>query len=275
VTATVAATLAAAGTVAAVLAFGGGADRPSRARLGIPPGPGPSLERASAAVGRLPVIRRIRLSERTRARLASAGLPGREREVVAAKVMLALGVGLACALVLPILALPLGAVCYGAPDLVVARLARRRRASADREIPVLLDLLALATSAGLPPQLAFRRAVETAEGPLADEMRSVLNATDLGGRWAEELSSAAKRLALPDLRRLVGALTRAQTLGASLAEEISRLASDVRERRRAGATERARAAPVKMLFPLVFLVLPAFLLLTVVPVLVTTVQSIR
>ena len=39
--------------------------------------------------------------------------------------------------------------------------------------------------------------------------------------------------------------------------------------------ERARAAPVKMLFPFVFLVLPAFLLLTVVPVLLTTVQSIR
>ena len=41
------------------------------------------------------------------------------------------------------------------------------------------------------------------------------------------------------------------------------------------AGERARTAPVKMLFPLVFLVLPAFLLLTVVPVLVTTLRSIR
>jgi tight adherence protein C len=40
-------------------------------------------------------------------------------------------------------------------------------------------------------------------------------------------------------------------------------------------TERARKAPVKMLFPLVFLVLPAFLLLTVVPVLLSTLRSIR
>jgi pilus assembly protein TadC len=48
----------------------------------------------------------------------------------------------------------------------------------------------------------------------------------------------------------------------------------VRAARRLAVTERARTAPVKMLFPLVFLVLPAFLLLTVVPVLLTTLRSI-
>ncbi|MEX2422063.1 MAG: type II secretion system F family protein, partial [Actinomycetota bacterium] len=144
----------------------------------------------------------------------------------------------------------------------------------DGEVPTLLDLLAVATSSGLPPQLAFRRAVDAAEGPLAEELRSVLNVTALGGRWRDELRATSARLGLPDLQRLVGALTRSEALGTSLAEEIPRLANDVREARSAAATERARAAPVKMLFPLVFLILPAFLLLTVVPVLVTTVRSI-
>ena len=158
---------------------------------------------------------------------------------------------------------------------VPRRRERRRRAAADREVPVLLDLLAVATSAGLPPQLALRRAVEAAEGPLADELRAVIEAVDLGGRWRDELVEGAGRLGLSDLDRAVGVLTRSEALGSSLAEEIGRLATDVREARRAAATERARAAPVKMLFPLVFLVLPAFLLLTVVPVLVSTVESIR
>jgi hypothetical protein len=140
-------------------------------------------------------------------------------------------------------------------------------------LPVLLDLLAVATSAGLPPQLAVRRAVDAADGPLAEELASVLRATDLGGRWRDELVAASRRLGLPDLDRTVGALTRSEALVSSLAEEVGRLAADVREARRASATERARAAPVKTLFPLVFLVLPAFLLLTVVPVLVATVES--
>ena len=70
-------------------------------------------------------------------------------------------------------------------------------------------------------------------------------------------------------------LTRSESVGSSLAEAVSELARESRETRRALVAERARKAPVKMLFPLVFLVLPAFLLLTVVPVLVTTLQSIR
>ena len=70
-------------------------------------------------------------------------------------------------------------------------------------------------------------------------------------------------------------LTRTSTLGSSLTDQTVELAASVRAARRALVTERARKAPVKMLFPLVFLVLPAFLLLTVVPVLLTTLRSIR
>jgi tight adherence protein C len=225
-------------------------------------------------IGRLPVIRRVGVSERVSNRLETIGRWG-PREVVGAK---ALGAGttmlLFGAVVGPVLALALAVPAWRLPDLALARLARRRTRAADREIPVLLDLLAVATSAGLPPQLAFRRAVEGAEGPLADSLRHVIDATDLGGRWRTELKAVGERLELPDLHRLIGALARTEAVGSSLSEEISRLAADVREVRRAAAAQRARTAPVKMLFPLVFLVLPAFLLLTVVPVLLTTVRSI-
>jgi len=155
------------------------------------------------------------------------------------------------------------------------RAARGRLASIDAEVPQLLDLLAAASSAGLSAPLALRRASEAVSGPLAGEIETVLRAVDLGGRWRDELRETADRLALPDVRRAVAALTRTESLGASLSDSTRELAATVREARRAAMTERARTAPVKMLFPLVFLVLPAFLLLTVVPVLLTTLQSIR
>jgi tight adherence protein C len=155
-----------------------------------------------------------------------------------------------------------------------SRVQRRRRAAIDAEIPQLLDLLAAGSSAGLAAPMALRRAVDGLAGPLADDVRATVRAVDLGARWRDELESLAERLDLFDLRRTVAALTRTETLGASLAQATAELAATVRQARRAATAERARTAPVKMLFPLVFLVLPAFLLLTVVPVLLTTVRSI-
>jgi len=175
----------------------------------------------------------------------------------------------------PVLAPMVGLVAWRGPVFVAGRAARRRRTRADAEIPQLLDLLAAASSAGLSASLSLRRAAGALEGPLAEELAGVIHAVDLGGRWRDELRATADRLALPDLRRTVAALTRTETLGSSLATSMQELAERVRASRRAAVTERARTAPVKMLFPLVFLVLPAFLLLTVVPVLLSTLQSIR
>jgi len=187
-------------------------------------------------------------------------------------------VGLIVGLALPfpgkVLAPLLCAAGARIPSFFRARVDRRRRAVMDAQVPQLLDLLAAASSAGLSGQLALRRSVDALGGPLGGELSAVLQAIDLGARWREELARAAERLRLPDLRRTVVALSRTETLGASLAESTAELATSVRSARRAAVTERARTAPVKMLFPLVFLVLPAFLLLTVVPVLLTTVQSI-
>jgi tight adherence protein C len=161
------------------------------------------------------------------------------------------------------------------PGFLLARAARRRSARASAELPQLLDLLAAGCTAGLSGLLALRRAVEGVGDPLAGELRAALRAVDLGGRWRDELTAVADRLDLPDLRRAAAAMARTEVLGSPLAETLREQADELRDRRRASVTEAARKAPVKMLFPLVFMVLPAFLLLTVVPVLLATLRSIR
>jgi tight adherence protein C len=150
-----------------------------------------------------------------------------------------------------------------------------RRRDLDREVPQLLDLLASASAAGLSAVAGLRQSASALRGPLADELQRAMRSVDLGARWRTELAALSARLDLPDLRRVVAVLVRTETLGTSLSDATRELAADVRDARRAAVAERARTAPVKMLFPLVFLILPAFLLLTVVPVLLTTVRSIR
>lgn len=196
-------------------------------------------------------------------------------ELVGVKVVLAFALGaIALAGPMPVAAVPLVLLAWRGPELALARGGRRRLVRASAEVPLFLDLLAVATSAGLAPQAAVQAAVEPLEGPLAFELGDALRRTELGRRWRQELADVAERLGLGDLRRAATILARSESLGSALAGEISRLAADVREERRSRAAERARAAPVKMLFPLVFLILPAFLLLTVVPVLLSTVRSI-
>jgi tight adherence protein C len=223
------------------------------------------------------IVRRIPGRERLEHRLSLSGWSVVLAEVVGVKV-LAAAVAAALALLAPrpgaLLAPVIILASFQTPDLAVAWAARRQTRRADQELPLLLDLLAAASSAGLSGQLALRRAVSAVGGPLAAELGRTLDAVDLGARWRDELRATVDRLALPDLRRAVTALTRTESYGSSLAAQMSMLAAQAREARRAAVTERARKAPVKMLFPLVFLVLPAFLLLTVVPVLLTTLKSI-
>ncbi|MGZ4131696.1 MAG: type II secretion system F family protein, partial [Actinomycetota bacterium] len=111
-------------------------------------------------------------------------------------------------------------------------------------------------------------------GPLGEDLRVLFERADLGARWRDELAAYVEASASSDLRRAVAGLERTEALGSSLVDATGDLAVAVRHARRAAVLERARTAPVKMLFPLVFLILPAFLLLTVVPVLLTTLRSI-
>ncbi len=177
----------------------------------------------------------------------------------------------------PVLALApvLAAVALRVPAFVVARAVRRRARAIDRDVPLLLDVVSLASHAGLPPPAALRRAVDVIDGPLADELAAALADVDLGARWRERLERLSVDLGVTDLGRTIAVLVRSESIGSSTTEPISILAEEIRGARRAAAGERARKAPVQMLFPLVFLVLPAFLLLTVVPVLVATLGSIR
>jgi tight adherence protein C len=155
------------------------------------------------------------------------------------------------------------------------RRGRRERASRlHAEVPQLLDLLAAGSTAGLSAELSFRQAVDCLHGPLGDDLAAVVRRVDLGAPWRSEMAAFVESSGDPDLVRTMTVLTRSETLGVSLRDATRDLAATVREAHRSSTLERARAAPVKMLFPLVFLILPAFLLLTVVPVLITTVRTI-
>jgi tight adherence protein C len=142
-------------------------------------------------------------------------------------------------------------------------------------VPDLVELLVATTDAGLSPAVALRRSSEMLRGPLGEELRRAVSEVEFGLPWQRALERMVVRSEVPSLRALAAALSRSQQLGTVLGSTLRRVAEDLRRERRARAEEAARKAPIKMLFPLVFLILPAFLLLTVGPVVLATIRSLH
>jgi tight adherence protein C len=161
------------------------------------------------------------------------------------------------------------------PDLLLARMARRRQAAMEVRVPDLVELLVATTEAGLAPAVALRRSADVVGGALGEELRRSVAEIGLGLPWRAAMDRMVARTEVASLRRLVEALARSNRLGTSVRGTLRAVSDELRSERRTRAEEAARRAPVKMLFPLVFLILPAFLLLTVGPVVLATVHSLR
>lgn len=180
----------------------------------------------------------------------------------------------ACLPVLPAAAVPLGLAARAVPGVAVRRAERRRLTALAADLPDAVDLLALGVSAGLTVHLAVERVAARGSGPLALELRRVVDEVRLGRRLADALDDLPAR-AGEAVRPLVGALVAAERYGAPLVAGLERLADEVRRDRRRRAEEVARKVPVKLLFPLVTCTLPAFGLLTVTPLIASAVRSLR
>lgn len=150
--------------------------------------------------------------------------------------------------------------------------ARRDGAALGAELPVTLDLLGVAVGAGCTPYLAVDMAARWAPPGMAARLAGVQHACALGATFAEALDDLAARA--PPLRSLADALLASDRLGAPVAPALAHLAAEQRAELRRHAETHARRVPVRLLFPLVFVVLPAFGLLTVIPTLLAGLSRI-
>lgn len=169
----------------------------------------------------------------------------------------------------------LAALAFRVPDVRLARLARKRQARIDRQVVDLMELLVATTQAGLAAPEGIRRAADALPNPLGDELRAAVRQMDLGLAWRRALAEVVEQNDSGSLRKLATSLGRSQQLGTSVRGALRGIAQEMRTESRVRAEEAARRAPVKMLFPLILLILPAFLLLTVGPVLLATIRSLQ
>jgi len=210
------------------------------------------------------------------ARLTAPALPreprtDRQRRRLTVAGLVAGGLALG-ALWPPLAALPFVALA-GRRRWIRARQQRRARHAVTTALPDTVDLLVVAIGAGLTPALAIQHLAVLAPPPFAAAFAETRRRVEHGQRVADALDALTEQLGDP-VRPLVAAVTGAERYGAPLAPTLDVLAHEARRERRRQAEEAARTLPVKLCFPLVGCILPAFVLLTIAPLIAGALRSL-
>jgi tight adherence protein C len=135
----------------------------------------------------------------------------------------------------------------------------------DDALPELIDLLVVTVEAGLGLSGSMQVAADRLRGPLGDELRLTLQEQRMGLTTTEALRNLLDRADTPGIRAFVRAIVQGETLGISIGQIMRDVATDMRKRRRQKAEERAQKAPIKILFPLIFLIFPAMFVVLLAP----------
>jgi tight adherence protein C len=151
------------------------------------------------------------------------------------------------------------------PSFYLGRRARERLERVDEDLPELIDLLVVTIEAGVGFTASLRMAADRLGGPLGDELRLTIQEQNLGLSTLEALNNWLGRCDTPGVRSFVRAMIQGERLGVSIGQIMRNLALEMRKRRRQRAEERAQKAPIKILFPLVFLIFPAMFVIVLGP----------
>jgi tight adherence protein C len=164
-----------------------------------------------------------------------------------------------------VLTIVAGGLTWFGPAVFVRTKAQRRMDEVDRTLPELIDVLIATMEAGLGFAGSLQLVAERFGGPLGQELRLTLQEQRMGLSTESALNHLLERCDTPSVRAFVRGVLQGEALGVSIATMMRNLASETRKRRRQNAHAQIQKAPVKMLFPLVFLIFPALMIVLLYP----------
>ena len=156
----------------------------------------------------------------------------------------------------------LPAAAFVAPDALLERIARRRRARLLAALPDVLDLLSVSAALGRGTAAGFEQ-VAAGEGPLARELAITVAEISCGASLGVALAALRRRVTGPEIAGLCAAIERSRRLGSPLAEQLQRQASSLRRDQRRRVEESAARAAPKIQLVVALVLVPSVLLMIV------------
>ncbi|MBP1466813.1 type II secretion system F family protein [Candidatus Chloroploca sp. M-50] len=162
---------------------------------------------------------------------------------------------------------------YMLPVMWLGRKITDRKKAIQKAMPDALDLLCISVEAGLAFDLALQRVTQKWDDELSREFKRVLSDVRLGRTRREALKDLADRTGVEDVQTFTSAIIQADQLGVSMSKILRIQADQMRVKRRQRAEALAQQAPIKMLFPMVFLIFPALFVVILGPAVPRLLQS--
>jgi tight adherence protein C len=154
---------------------------------------------------------------------------------------------------------------YWMADLLLYNVGAKRQEAMRRAAPDALDMLTVCVEAGLGFDAALAKVAANSSGPLAEEFARVIKEVQLGRARREAFADLADRTDIGEIRTFVGALVQADRLGVPIAGVLRQQSGELRLRRRQRAEEAAQKVPVKIIFPVMVCIFPAFFVIVIGP----------
>ncbi|MCZ2402566.1 type II secretion system F family protein [Paenarthrobacter sp. Z7-10] len=166
-------------------------------------------------------------------------------------------------------------VAYFVPDLLLYSKGTERQTAIALALPDTLDQMTIAVEAGLGFEAAMARAAYNGKGALAQELVRTLQDMQVGRSRREAYMDLADRTTVVDLRRFVRSIIQADLYGISISGVLRTQAAEMRLKRRQRAEEKAMEIPVKVLFPLMFCILPVLFIVLLGPAAIGIIDTLN
>jgi len=159
----------------------------------------------------------------------------------------------------------LAVLIFIAPEVILSSRATDRQHAILLALPDTLDQMTIAVEAGLGFEAAMAKAARGSQGPLAEELVRTLQDMSIGRSRFDAYAALLARTDCDDLKRFIRAVQQADRYGISIADVLRVQSSEMRIRRRQRAEEQAMKVPIKVVFPLVFAILPVLFIVLLFP----------
>lgn len=146
------------------------------------------------------------------------------------------------------------------PRMMIMGRIKKRKKEIWRSLPDAFDLITASVEAGLGIDAAFTRVIDKVHGPFAEELSRTMREIQMGRSRRDAFLDMSDRTGVEELRSLINAVVQAEAMGISIGGVIRVQTGVIRTKRRQKAEEQAFKAPIKMVFPLVFFIFPAIMI---------------